>query len=157
MDHICGRRLAREKRAALCPAVRTQPHPSADLGGAILRTSGRPTEPDSREIGSLWIPRRGKVGTIVPLVYPRMERGTRPIVAVLPKTKAEQNLECSTIDCRSRLKTKRNFYEQRTEVHVAAAWWNLESGVVTGSTPGANRKIHELDRFVTEEKPLPWG
>src|SRR4029077_12525296 len=90
MDHICRRRLAREKRAALCPAVGAQSHPSPDLGGAILRTGGRSTEPDSCEIGPLWIPRRQKMGTIVPMVYTRMERRARSIVAVLPKQKSNR-------------------------------------------------------------------
>ena len=79
---------SREKRAALCPAVGAQSQPLADLGGAILRTSGGPTEPDSREIGALWIPRRRKVGPILSMVYTRMARRARPIVEYCQKQKS---------------------------------------------------------------------
>src|ERR1700704_4513673 len=49
---------------------------------------------------------------------------------------------------------ERNFYEHVIKVHAAAARCNLKSRVVIGTAPGADRKIYELDRFVTEKRPL---
>ena len=68
VDHICRRRFAREKRAALRPAVGAESHSSPHMGGAVLRTGGGSTKPDSSEIRALWISRRRKMGTIIPMV-----------------------------------------------------------------------------------------
>src|SRR3977135_2195991 len=54
-------------------------------------------------------------------------------------------------------KIEKESYEHTIEVSIAAARWNLQSRVVAGTAPSANRKIYELDRLVTEERPLRGG